>query len=165
MKSLAKKISQTWEGLITIRAHGWQTDIRSDIHTSIDRTQEPFYLGYITKTWLKLVMAGVAGSLYVIVVGISVATREKVSGANIGVAFLNLISLGENRTSLITSWTSLEVSMGAVARIRAFVEGTPRESEIENPVDVAGDWPARGHLTFDKVWTANSPGLTGDAWA
>lgn len=54
--------------------------------------------------------------------------------------------------------------MGAVARIRAFVEGTPRESEIEKPVDVVGNWPARGHLTFDKVWTADFPGLTGDTW-
>lgn len=90
---------------------------------------------------LDYIVAGLA----VVVMGIAVATRSKVGGAQLGVALLNLVSLGETVKSLVQYWTMMETSIAAVSRIRNFVDSTPQEtgpssgsSRIEPVIDVNG---------------------------
>lgn len=100
---LQTKLSESWEGLITIRAHGWLSTFRGEFHEKLDRSLEPLYLLYMVQTWLRVVMNLVVAGLSVTVVGIAVTARHKTGGSSIGVAFLNLVGLGEYMTHLVTS--------------------------------------------------------------
>lgn len=165
---LQAKASETYAGLATIRTHGWQGMMRAELRERFDRTQEPDYLLLIVQTWLRLVLAFVVSGLSVVVVGVAVATRHTstTSGGAIGVAFLNLVTLGMSLTHLINSWTSLEISLGAIARLEAFGRDTPAEPLVVEPVEVSADWPARGELRFENLHasyhTANNNKVKGN---
>lgn len=72
---------------------------------------------------LDFTVAGVA----VAVMGVAVGTRSEAGGAQMGVALLNLVTLGEHLKALVKFWTMLETTMTAAARIRSFVGTTPKE--------------------------------------
>ncbi|KAI0109485.1 putative ATP-binding cassette transporter [Nemania sp. FL0031] len=151
---LQTKASETYAGLPTIRAHGWQPMLLAELRERLDRTQEPDYLLNVVQTWLRLVLAFLVAGLSVVVVGVAVATRHQTSGGAIGVAFLNLVTLGTGLTNLISSWTSLETSLGAIARIEAFERDTPAEPEVSSPVEVSAHWPERGELIFENLYVS-----------
>ncbi|KAI1736568.1 putative ATP-binding cassette transporter [Xylaria scruposa] len=148
---LQAKASETYAGLATIRTHGWQGMMLDELRECIDRTQEPDYLLLIVQAWLRLVLAFLVAGLSVVVVGVAVATRHSTSGGAIGVAFLNLVTLGSGLTNLISSWTSLEISLGAIARIEGFERDTPAETKIASPVDVFPNWPEKGELKLESL--------------
>lgn len=162
---LQSKVSESCAGLVTIRAHGWQGTMRNEIQEKLDRSQEPWYLLWMIQTWLRLVLNLVVAGLSVTVVGVAVATRHSTTASAIGVAFLNMVSLGEMLTNLITSWTSLETSLGAIARIRSFEENTPTEGQVISPIDVPSEWPGVGPLIFESVYVSYNSGVEKPTWA
>ena len=87
--------------------------------------------------WLTCVLDLVVAGLAVTVMGIAVAYRQKANAAAVGVALVNIISLGSTIESVVTEYTQLETSIGAVARIQDFVETTPQE--ITRPEDDESD--------------------------
>ncbi|KAI0415678.1 putative ATP-binding cassette transporter [Xylaria grammica] len=162
---LQAKTSETYAGLATIRTHGWQPMMLAELRDSLDRTQEPNYLLLVAQTWLRLVLALLVAGLSVVVVGVAVATRRSAGGGAIGVAFLNLVTLGAGLTNLIGSWTSLETSLGAIARIEAFERDTPAEAKVSSPVEVPANWPERGELKVENLHASYDASDSGDpAW-
>ncbi|KAJ8121041.1 hypothetical protein ONZ43_g2409 [Nemania bipapillata] len=132
-------------------AHGWQNVAVEEIRDKIDRTQEPHYLLWMVQTWLKLVLQLTVAAIAITVTGVAVATRKTTSGSAIGLAFLNLTNLGEALSILISMWTSLETSLGAVARIESFEANTPSEKTVDSPIDIPADWPRSGETVFQNV--------------
>lgn len=163
--SLHTKVLETCTGLEIIRAHGWQGTWQREFRKDLDRSQEPFYLLYSIQRWLQLTLDLVVAGLSVVVTGMAVGIRNKTTVGAIGVAFLNLTTLGETLTTLINSWTSLEVSLGAIARIEAFERSTPLEPEVDSPVDVPSSWPASGMVKFDDVWSSYTPEPESPIWS
>ncbi|KAI0205035.1 putative ATP-binding cassette transporter [Astrocystis sublimbata] len=151
---LQAKASETYTGLATIRTHGWQGMMLEEMRERLDRTQEPDYLLLIVQAWLRLVLSLVVAGLSIVVVGVAVATRHSTSGGAIGVAFLNLVTLGSGLTNLISSWTSLEISLGAIARIESFEKNTPSENQVLSPVEVSPTWPERGDLKIENLYAS-----------
>jgi ATP-binding cassette subfamily C (CFTR/MRP) protein 1 len=81
-----------------------------------------------------------------------VAVRLKnVSAGFSGVALVNIISLSSSIASVITSWTKLETSLGAIFRIVEFCTQTPRESGDLLIEDAPRSWPSKGAIKFDNV--------------
>ncbi|KAF7933489.1 hypothetical protein EAE99_003374 [Botrytis elliptica] len=158
-------IAEIYEGLVTIRAHGWQNTMQGEFYEKLDRSQEPIYLLYMVQTWLQLTLNLVVAGLAVLMVGVAIGLRHKTSAGGIGVAFLNLVSLGESLTQTIQSWTALETSLGAIARIEAFEQETPVEPEVASPTDVLITWPTSGQLSFENVWTSYNLDLEKPSWS
>jgi len=130
---------------------------RQEFDEKLDRSQEPLYLLYAVQRWLQLVLNLVVTGLSVTVTGIAVARRGSTSVSAIGLALLNMTTLGETMTLLITSWTSLETSLGAIARIEAFEEDTPIEKPATSPVQVSAAWPEHGAILFNNISAHYSP--------
>lgn len=96
---------------------------------------------------MDLTVAGIA----ILLIILAVFLRYKVNPGLLGIALVQVTGLGVTLAQLVTHWTTLETSLGAVARIKSFSEDTPSElllGEDEVP-DV--NWPARGHFTFEGV--------------
>ena len=162
---LQSKVSEACAGLVTIRAHGWQGAIRGEIQEKLDRSQEPLYLLWMIQTWQRFVLKLLVAGLSVTVVGVAVGTRSSTTASTIGVAFLNMVNLSDMLSNLIMAWTSLETSLGAIARIRSFEQDTPTEKEVVSPVNIAPEWPGTGRLVFENMYASYNSHVDKPTWA
>lgn len=112
------------------------------LHTNIAE-----HLGWLTCV-LQLLVAGLA----VAVMGLAVAFRGNVNASAVGVALVNILVLGEGLEALVSAYTQLETSIGAVARIQEYLSTTPQEAGsglAENAGPEGGRGPAA--IQFDDV--------------
>ncbi|KAH8681362.1 multidrug resistance-like protein [Xylariales sp. PMI_506] len=142
---------ETLAGLSTIRAFGWEAQATDMNHELVDRAQRPFYLLLMIQRWLTLVLDFIVAALALLVVGLSVALRDSVSVGLAGVSLVQLVTLAENVRMLILWWTSLETSIGAIARIKQFSENSGDENLPGESREAPKDWPARGQFELRDV--------------
>ncbi|KAL3421008.1 hypothetical protein PVAG01_07453 [Phlyctema vagabunda] len=138
---LYAQFTDALKGTASIRAFGWQSSSKLENETLLNDSQRPFYLLYCVQRWLECVLDFMVAGIAVVIVGVAVATRSKVGGAQIGVALLNLVSLGDTMKSLVKYWTQMETSIAAVSRIRNFIDVTPQE--LQPPAGAVIEKPRR----------------------
>ncbi|KAF5605191.1 multidrug resistance-associated 1 [Fusarium subglutinans] len=124
---------ETLSGLATIRAFGWRDAVIEANHTLVDRSQRPFYLLMIVQRWLVLVLDLTTAALALLLVGLA------------------LISLSETVNMLIQFWTSIETSIGAVARIKQFAEETGEENLPGETHQPPAQWPDKGAIQINNL--------------
>ncbi|UKZ47330.1 hypothetical protein TrVGV298_001548 [Trichoderma virens] len=142
---------ETLSGISTIRAFGWQKQAILKNHQLVDQSQKPFYLLIMVQRWLVLVLDLTTTALALLIVGFSVKLRGSVSVGLTGVSLVQLISMSETLNMLIQFWTSIETSIGAVARIKQFSEETPDESLPGEDQEVPANWPDKGHVVIQGL--------------
>ena len=143
--------TETLEGLPTIRAFGWQEGFERKNTKLLDLSQRPFYLLYCIQRWLNLVLDLMVAALAVILITFAVQLRDTTSGAAIGVALVNILGFSQSLSVLIDRYTTLETSLGAIARIKDFQETIAQEhlpQERESPPD---QWPSCGAVEFSGI--------------
>jgi ABC-type multidrug transport system fused ATPase/permease subunit len=156
---LVAQFSETIEGLATIRAFGWQEKSLKAFLDRLDASQRPFYLLYCIQRWLNFVMDIVVACIAVLLVSFGTHFKNTTSGAAVGVGLLNVLNFGQNVAALIEHWTSLETSIGAVARLKqleADIKPETFPSEASKPPE---NWPKGGAVSFHNVsasYKANS---------
>lgn len=96
---------------------------------------------------LDLLTAAVATS----VIATAVAFRGHVSGAQVGIALNIMLVANSTLLKLVESWTSLETSLGAIARIKTLEEITPFEGAKGESLEPPENWPSRGHIEFKNI--------------
>ncbi|PYH92309.1 multidrug resistance-associated protein [Aspergillus ellipticus CBS 707.79] len=139
-------------GVATIRAFSWTRASTSRMLSKLDGAQRPYYLLLCIQRWLDLVLSLTVAALTVLLVGAAVALRSHIDPGLLGIALLMMMDLGQTLSSLIQSWTLLETSLGAIARIKDFVEDTPSEENIvafEQPPHP--EWPSQGEVSFSNA--------------
>ncbi|TIA36906.1 putative multidrug resistance protein [Aureobasidium pullulans] len=153
MKSpLFTHFSETQEGLVTIRAFQWQSSFYAQFLHRLDASQQPYYLLYMIQQWLGLCLALLVASIAIILVTFATQFKEQSSGGQIGVAMISVMGFSSSLAALISHWTSLETSIGAVARLRqleAEVKPEDLPSECELPPST---WPKSGAVVFKNVY-------------
>lgn len=138
-------------GLATIRAFGWQAEFDRRNREVFDRSQQPFYLLYCVQRWLNLVLDLVVAAVAVMVVSIGVRTQGQVDAGFMGIALVNIVQLSISIKALLSNWTQLEISIGAVSRIRAFTSDAPQWHANETESDLPTGWPEKGYIEFQNV--------------
>lgn len=150
---LHTKFGETASGLVTIRANGFVGEMRKKFIEKFDRSQEPFYLLFMAQRWLQLVLQLVVAGLAVVIACVAVGLRGKVAPGAVGVAFLNVTTIGSTLTNFIIAWTSLETSLGAISRIAVFERDTPKEiADGEEKTVVSDAWPREGHAQIQNIY-------------
>lgn len=143
---------ETLAGLATIRAFAWRAPSRAQNHALVERSQKPFYLLSIGQRWLTLVLDLITCAMAVLVVAVAVRVRGAASAGFTGVALTQLISFTANVKLLISFWTQLETSIGAVARIKQFEADTKDENRPEEEAcEPPQEWPSGGQIVFENV--------------
>ncbi|EXF85940.1 5'-nucleotidase [Colletotrichum fioriniae PJ7] len=149
--------SESVAGGATIRAFGWQTQYQERNYGHIDTFQRPNYIQNCIQAWLTFVLNLLVAALAVILVSTVVTWHDKFSASSVGVSLIMVIGFSEVLARLIQTWTKLESSVGAVARVRRFV----LETEIETSFGKASllpEWPQSGALSFSQVSASYSSG-------
>ena len=142
----------SFTGLTTIRAFDWAREFHKENLRRLTIAQKPYYLLYCLQRWLTLVLDLIIAGLAVLLVGLAVALRDTIDAGLLGVALTGVIGFGQTLSLLITQWTQLETSLGAVARIREFERDTPQESD--GPDTPPDNWLGHGAISMEGVSAA-----------
>ncbi|KAM0306073.1 hypothetical protein ACHAO8_010900 [Botrytis cinerea] len=137
---------QTLNGLSSIRVFRWQGQFTNSMIDKVDRSQVPYYLLYCAQRWLQLVLDLIVAALAVVVVTLAVKLRSSTTPGSLGLSLNNVLSFNETLTLLLQYWTQLEVSLGAISRIREFSDQTPLEPAPDSPAVLTDTWPEYGGI-------------------
>ncbi|KAF7158902.1 hypothetical protein CNMCM5623_004081 [Aspergillus felis] len=152
---LFSRFLEVLSGLVTIRAFGWQDEFERRNRQAFDISQKPFYLLFCVQRWLNLVLDLVVAAIAVIVVAVAVRTKGGVDAGFLGIALVNIVHFSISIKTLLSNWTQLEISIGAVARIRSFAKDTTSDEEERLQEDalqsIPPSWPEKGHIEFRNV--------------
>ncbi|PMB69814.1 Multidrug resistance-associated protein 1 [Beauveria bassiana] len=141
------------EGLATVRAFCWEIPLQHQAVSLVDLSQRPSYLLYAIQRWLAFVLDMMVGGLAVILVALAVVVRQSGPGS-VAVSLFNVLGFSTVLAQLVTSWTQLETSLGAIARLRTFEQTTPRELEKPGTKEPPFDWPSRGAIEIRNLWAS-----------
>ncbi|GMG05073.1 unnamed protein product [Aspergillus oryzae] len=124
---------ETIQGITTIRAFGWETHFQKETQLRVNSSQKPVYMLFCVQQWLTLVLDLVVGGIAVLLAAVVTSLKGNFSAASIGVALNLLLTFNQTITRTIKMWTMVEISIGAVSRVRNFVQDTPSNKRDFNP--------------------------------
>lgn len=148
---------ETFKGLSSIRTLGWEEKFTRAMIIKLDDSQIPFYLLYCAQRWLQLVLDLIVAAIATSVVALAVLIRSSAQPASLGLSLSNILNMNETLAMLLQFWTQLEVSLGAIARTRQFIEETPSEPRPSLPVlSLPTEWPHHGAVEFFNLSARHS---------
>lgn len=93
-------------------------------------------------------------NLIVAVLGVALvtlATQLRTSTGLTGASLVSLMSFSELATGLIFTYTGLETSIGAVARLKTFSDKVQPEHQPGEDAEPLSDWPQSGSMMIRNV--------------
>ncbi|KAK0643218.1 P-loop containing nucleoside triphosphate hydrolase protein [Cercophora newfieldiana] len=151
--------TETLAGAVTVRAFGWERAFLEENQRRLDASQKPLYLMYCLQRWLGVVLDLLVTSLAVGLVSFAVLFTLTSSSSAIGLSFVSIVGFSQALSGFIQMWTQLEMSLGAIARVRTFVSSTPRESLPSETLPPPPGWPTSGDITITNLTASYSPDL------
>lgn len=142
---------ETLEGVVTIRGFGWQEKSRVENQQFLDLSQQPYYLLLCIQRWLNLVLDLMIAAMAIIVITLAMQLSSSTSGALLGIALNNILGFNQSLTMLITEWTKLETSLGAISRLKTYETETPPEAGPGEDIVPPESWPEFGAIEFRGV--------------
>jgi len=85
------------------------------------------------------------------VVAIAVALRGSVSGGQVGIALNIMLVANTTLLKLVESYTTLENSLGAIARLKMLETLTPSEGGKTSSFSPLDNWPPRGQIRIKNI--------------
>ncbi|KAK6853983.1 hypothetical protein PG995_010795 [Apiospora arundinis] len=142
------------EGLETIRAFSWSTTVIRKNVLSVENSQRPEFLLLCLQRWLNIVLDLLAAGVATAAITIAVVFRGHVSGAQIGIALNIMLVANTTLLKLVENWTVLEMSLGAISRLKMLEQTTPIEGKANWSKNPPQKWPARGQVEFKDITAA-----------
>ena len=142
---------ETIEGLPTIRSFGWQREFIQTNIRYLDGSQRPYYFLFCIQRWLSLVLDLMATAMAVLVVGLAIRYRQLTDPGSLGVSMTSVLGFNVSLSQFINGFTLLETSLGAISRLRNFVNDTPAEAKVDEVEEPPLDWPTRGLIEIKNV--------------
>lgn len=139
----------TLKGIATIRAFGWTIQNVRRNEYLLNESQRPAYLLVMIQQWLSFVLQMIVAGIAILLV--SLATQLTASATFTGASLIVLMTFGEVLTFLIIIYTSLETSIGAVARLKTFSDTVKPEDLPGEDIELPEEWPSRGHIEINDV--------------
>ncbi len=149
-KLLTRHLVETAAGIEHIRAFRWQDAFKSELHEILDLTQKPFYFLISINQWLRSVMDLSTAACAVAIVGLALRFHNTASPSSMGLSLLSLLYFSDVAAIFVRYYVNMEMAFGAVARIRDFMNKTPKEQE-RDCVPLPENWPPAGKLDFSCV--------------
>ncbi|KAJ3498397.1 hypothetical protein NLG97_g1148 [Lecanicillium saksenae] len=142
--------AETASGLRHIRAFGREQANFERSLRLLDVSQKPFYAMSAIQRWLSFYLDMFACTIGTTVTAFAVKFSRTTSAPALGLSFLNLVWFGLALGFFIQAWVGLETSVGALSRLREFLDHTPVESRIPAK-DLPPNWPQDGNVAFKNV--------------
>lgn len=151
---------ETVQGAATIRAFGWQREIAQENITTLENSQRPFYLLLCLQQWLNVVLDLLIAGIAVGTISLAVHFKGSTTGGQVGVALNIILVANSTLLKLVRSWTNMEISLGAVARLKGVETNTLAEEQEGERLLPPETWPSAGAIEFENVKAAYNPSAT-----
>lgn len=115
----------------------------------IDSSQRPAYLLLMIQSWLNLVLDIVVMIMAAVLTTLAVRLHSNAGFA--GASLVTLMGFGDNLSGIVTWWTRLETSIGAIARLKAFNETVEPEDMDGESIVPPEQWPQTGAIELNGV--------------
>ncbi|KAJ5374337.1 hypothetical protein N7517_006343 [Penicillium concentricum] len=149
--SLFTNFLDTANGIVTIRAFGWKDKFENENVQALDLSQKPFYLLLCLQCWLKVILDCIMTGFAVILIAFTISYRNTTAGADLGLALNLIIVANTTLLKLVQSWTALETSLGAIARLKSVQDCLPTEDSAGHTLDPGLRWPSFGNLQVNDI--------------
>lgn len=143
--------TETSDGIQHIRAFGWEQAFLAKLYSELNRSQAPRYLLFCIQRWLTLTLDMLGGVATVVFVTIATKLPHNTSNSAVGLSLLGLMQFGDTAAYFVQHWTELETALGAVRRIKSFVECTPQEKDTVSATPLPDVWPSAGKIDFNAL--------------
>lgn len=148
---LYSQLIETADGLVSVRAFGYEAQARAEHRQILEDSQRAIYTLYCLQRWLILTVDIVIAVLAVVLAALTLSLRHQAGAGNVGLALVNLLGLAASVRTILLTWVTLEIAIGAVARVHSFVQSLQLESDQVELVEPPRDWPSRGDIEFRGV--------------
>lgn len=144
------------EGLETLRSFGRRREaVLANVSRLNNSLRPEFYLLSLQR-WLNIVLDLMATAIATLVVSTAVVLKDQTTGGQVGLALNILIVANTTLLRLVESWTTLEISLGAVSRLKILVNTTPSEGQGEEYWERPSGWPSKGRVEFKDITASYS---------
>ena len=143
--------SDALAGPATIRAFGMEHIERQRLLHALDRAMKPLYCLYCAQRWAFLILNLCIAGLAVLLIGTAAASEALRTGGYYGVAFVNLVHTSQSVKMLMNWWIMLEIALGAVRRIRDYVDMMKENAEPKGEIDPGLRWPDFGGVKIFNI--------------
>ncbi|KAK3694050.1 ABC transporter type 1, transmembrane domain-containing protein [Podospora appendiculata] len=145
--AVSTSLMETVQGAETIRAFGWHSEMAAENTASLDLSQRPFYLLFCLQRWLNIVLDLLVAGVAVGTIAVSVLLKGTMTGGQVGVALSMILVANSTLLRLVESWTNLEISLGAISRLKTVEEYTPQEEKLDQQDSApVANWPSSDKL-------------------
>ncbi|EOO03202.1 putative abc multidrug transporter protein [Phaeoacremonium minimum UCRPA7] len=138
-------------GLSTIQAFGWEEYYERNQWSFLDTSQRAYYLFQCLQRWLTVTIDLVVAMLSIILAIVLIQMRSSIGGGYIAVGLVNIMTFNGQLKTVIMHWTSMEIALGAIARIRGFSTVTENENEGQGTAECPPGWPAKGGIQVKNL--------------
>ncbi|KAG4275039.1 hypothetical protein FPRO04_08701 [Fusarium proliferatum] len=104
------------EGVVSIRSFGWVKQAESTNMNCLDKSQQSAYILLCLQIWLNIVLDLVIASMAVILIALAVFLEGSTTAGQIGMSLNIVLVANSTLLALVTSWTNLEISLGAIGK-------------------------------------------------
>lgn len=101
------------------------------------------------QSWLTLVLNIVVMVMAALLT--TLAVRLHANSGFAGASLVTLMSFGDNLAGIVTFYTSLETSIGAIARLKTFSETVRPEEKEDEDVVPPEQWPRHGLVELKGI--------------
>ncbi|KAJ8127367.1 hypothetical protein O1611_g6267 [Lasiodiplodia mahajangana] len=138
------------EGLTSIRAFGWRRHVVKENVQNLNASQKAEFLRLSLQRWLNLALDLIGAAMAVIVVATITTHRDRISPGQAGVALNVMLVANATLLELVDGWTTMELNLGAMARVRSLEQRLGSQQECFKYVasEPPPSWPSRGALRF-----------------
>lgn len=144
-------LTETQEGLATIRAFGWDLSYARLCQSRIDDSKKAIYMLFMVQRWLNFVLDLIVAGLATVLMTLATQLRNSTDAAALGVGLSSVIGFSMLISQFIVAYTDLENSLGAITRIKDCVENIKSEEEPSGLQQPPQDWPRNGDVSVSNV--------------
>lgn len=146
---LSTHFIDTMKGLATFRAFGWVPDGIVKNSNLLDNSQRPAYLLAMIQRWLAFTLDSAVAVLATVVVVLS--TQLPSNTGFTGASLITFMTFGSSVTNLVRQYTQLEISLGAINRLKTFSEKVKPEKQPGEDIIPDESWPHKGEIKIRGV--------------
>ncbi|KAH8893444.1 hypothetical protein GQ53DRAFT_822126 [Thozetella sp. PMI_491] len=120
----------------------------------LERSQKAFYTVSSLKRWLDFILNTIEAGFLVAVIAIAMYLPGASSKVGIGITLNILLGISTALRQLVDSWANLDISLGAVERLRGMQLESPKEEERRDLTVPSPCWPSIGRLEVNDLTIA-----------
>jgi ATP-binding cassette subfamily C (CFTR/MRP) protein 1 len=130
---------------------GWPREVIQKNVLAVDDSQRPEFLLFCLQRWLNIVLDLLSGTISTSVVAAAVLFQGHINGGQVGIALNIMLVANTTLLKLVQAWTTVEISLGAVSRLKTLEKTTLSTREKDGNFEPPSSWPSQGRIEFKEV--------------